>query len=369
MTNILHHDPDRQCKKIEDWPDADRNLWNAALVLGSLLEEGGARSRHSERSNLAVVAGYGRWLTWLDRQGLLDSRAKPDERITPSRVRDYVTTLLGINASQTVINRLYELRAAALTMAPDKDWSWLNHMASRIGARHQPARPKRPRLIASRELFDLGLSLMAGTDREHTAKRKAILYRDGLMIALLAARPLRLRNLLGLVLDETLLRVRDQWLIQIPGSETKTGDPIDLSWPEPLIGSLETYLAIHRAVLGQSREQSTRPTTGALWLSARGSPMTGNRAYMRITARTRDGLGRSINPHLFRDCAATSIAIDDPDHIGIASRLLGHRSASTTERYYNQARSVEASRLMQKHIQSLRERIASASDPALDPRA
>jgi integrase len=90
---------------------------------------------------------------------------------------------------------------------------------------------------------------------------------------------------------------------------------------------------------------------------------------MRITARTRDGLGRSINPHLFRDCAATSIAIDDPDHIGIASRLLGHRSASTTERYYNQARSVEASRLMQKHIQSLRERIASASDPALDPRA
>jgi hypothetical protein len=31
-------------------------------------------------------------------------------------------------------------------------------------------------------------------------------------------------------------------------------------------------------------------------------------------------------------------------------RLLGHRSGSTTERYQNQARSVEASRLMQKFL-------------------
>ena len=67
-----------------------------------------------------------------------------------------------------------------------------------------------------------------------------------------------------------------------------------------------------------------------------------------------DGLGRAINPHLFRDCAATSIAIDDPGHVGIACRLLGHRAASTTERYYNHARGVEASGLMQKHSLALR---------------
>ena len=91
--------------------------------------------------------------------------------------------------------------------------------------------------------------------------------------------------------------------------------------------------------------------------------MTRNQIYMRVTARTRDGLGRSINPHLFRDCAATSIAIDDPDHIGIASRLLGHRAASTTERYYNHARGVEASRLMQQHILALRNGIASVPEP------
>ena len=103
MTNILHRDPDRQCKKLEDWPEPDGRLWNAALMPGDLLEEGGARSRYSDLSNLAVVTGYGRWLTWLDRQGLLDSRAKPDERITPYRVQDYITALDTVNATQTLL--------------------------------------------------------------------------------------------------------------------------------------------------------------------------------------------------------------------------------------------------------------------------
>ena len=366
MTNIPHRYPAGQCKKLEDWPDLDRQLWKNALMSGSLLEDGGARSRHSDLSNLTVATGYGRWLTWLDRHGLLVSRDKPDERITPCRVRDYVTALEAVNATQTLLNRLQELRAAALVMGPHKDWSWINDIISRIRARHRPARPKRPRLVATRELFDLGLTLMARTDRERSVKRMAILYRDGLMIALLAARPLRLSNLLGLVLNDTLVRLGGRWFIQIPATETKTREPIELSWPEPLIAPLETYLACHRVVLAQGYGRSTRHFDGTLWLSADGLPMTRNRAYMRIATRTRDGLGRSINPHLFRDCAATSIAIDDPDHIGIASRLLGHRAASTAERYYKHARSVEASRLIQQHSLSLRDNIAGAPEQGDD---
>jgi len=56
-------------------------------------------------------------------------------------------------------------------------------------------------------------------------------------------------------------------------------------------------------------------------------------------------------------------AIDDPAHIGIASRLLGHRSGSTTARYYNQARRVEASRLMQELLLARRNGVLGAIDP------
>jgi hypothetical protein len=65
-----------------------------------------------------------------------------------------------------------------------------------------------------------------------------------------------------------------------------------------------------------------------------------NAVCIRIVARTREGLGHAINPHLFRDCAAPSVVIHDPAHVGIAYRLPGHRRGSTTERYYHQAGSV-----------------------------
>ena len=97
-----------------------------------------------------------------------------------------------------------------------------------------------------------------------------------------------------------------------------------------------------------------RSVGGALWISRHGLPMSRETIYGSIRARTLEGLGRAINPHLFRDCVATSIAIEDPRHVNIASRLLGHREISTAEQHYNLARSVEASRLLQNVVLGLR---------------
>ena len=355
MTKILHRDPDRRCKKLDELPAADRDLWQAALIPGDLFEEGGSRAIYSRDSNGKIVKGYGKWLSWLDRRGFLELSASPGDRITPARVRDYITALEKDNATQTMLGRLQELREAAKVMDPRRDWSWINRIASRIRARHKPAREKRWRLVGAGELFDLGLELVARAGEKKTARRSATTYRDGLLIALLAARPLRLRNLAGLVLDQSIVRRGDGWWIQIPAAETKTNDPIELPWPDALVAYLETYLAHHRPALARMRGRWTRPAGEALWLSTDGSPMTKMAIYDRVVARTRRGLGRPINPHLFRDCAATSVAIDDPVHVGIISRLLGHRTGSTAERHYNQARAVEASRMMQAFLLSLRD--------------
>ena len=354
MTRILHQDPDRRCKKIEEWPEADRLLWQAALVPGDLFEESGCRAQCSKNTNCGIVYSYGRWLAWLDRRGVLEPTRSPGERILPIRVRAYVADLQQHNASQTILNRLRDLQTAARVMDPDRDWTWINRLARPVHARHRPARPKRPRLVAAEELFDLGVNLMAAAECIHTPCRRATTYRDGLIIALLAARPLRLANLVGLTLDRTLVLRGKQWWIQIPAAETKTREPIELPWPEPLIDALDIYLACHRGVLARRCGRWARVVGEALWLSNDGSPMTRRAIYDRITGCTRKGLGRTINPHLFRDCAATSIAIDDPRHVRIAARLLGHRRFATTEKYYNQARSVEASRQLQKFLLSLR---------------
>jgi hypothetical protein len=67
----------------------------------------------------------------------------------------------------------------------------------------------------------------------------------------------------------------------------------------------------------------------------------------------KEAFGASLPPHWFRDAAATSIAIEDPRHVCDAHHVLGNTLAAT-EKYYNQARSLEASRRHQAMLAALR---------------
>jgi integrase/recombinase XerD len=62
---------------------------------------------------------------------------------------------------------------------------------------------------------------------------------------------------------------------------------------------------------------------------------------------TKRMVGVPISPHLFRDCAATTIATDDPEHVLTIAPLLGHTTLKTSEKHYNHARSLDASRRYQ----------------------
>ena len=73
----------------------------------------------------------------------------------------------------------------------------------------------------------------------------------------------------------------------------------------------------------------------------------------RIRKHTKEAFGASLPPHWFRDAAATSIAVEDPRHVCDAHHVLGNTLA-TTEKHYNQARSLEASRRHQAMLAALR---------------
>jgi integrase/recombinase XerD len=296
MTAILPGGAGRRCKPIEEWPQGDRQCWQAALRAGDLLEEGGCRAKHSQFSSRAMEKGYGRWLAWLDIRHLLDTQTVPGDRITPDQVRAYAGHLEAENASGTALARLIELKVTAAIMDPGRDWSWIYRMASSIRVRHKPARPKRHRLVPIEKLFNLGLDLMAQAETETTPLRRFKTYRDGLMIGLLASRPLRLRNLTGLFLDRTLVQRGDLWWIQIPVAETKTRSPIELPWPEILVSHLRTYLADYRSAMTTLRGMERAPD--ALWLSMHGLPMSDNsdlHSYCRAHTR-RIGTGNQSAP-------------------------------------------------------------------------
>jgi integrase/recombinase XerD len=336
--------PERACLPIGQWPEMDRRLWLAACAGGDILDdEVGARSRHADITNTKAAKGYGRWLTYLTRSAPKTLTQTPGTRITPETVRAYVEALELIgNSTQTILARLQELGEVARVMDGKGGWSFINEMASKVRARHRPARGK-THLRLSNELVDLGIKLIRVAENL-VGLDAAITHRDGLLIGFLALVPLRRRNLANLVLEKTLISEGATWTIAFGQDDTKTHAPFEIGLPDVLRAPLETYLEQHRPVLMARCGRWTRPVAGALWVSTDGSPMTQMAIYDRVRARTKDRFGVAMNPHLFRDAAATTMAIADPANVRLAAPLLGHRTFMTTERYYRQARALDAHR-------------------------
>jgi hypothetical protein len=61
--------------------------------------------------------------------------------------------------------------------------------------------------------------------------------------------------------------------------------------------------------------------------------------------------------HDFRRAAATFLATEAPDKIGLIPGMLQHTSPEVSERHYNLARTVEASRRVGAHLASMRNRL------------
>ncbi len=114
--------------------------------------------------------------------------------------------------------------------------------------------------------------------------------------------------------------------------------PHDFVLNAPLATYLEQYLQNFRPFLLAAHVDDR------LWISTRHSPMTEQAIYYAICRTTERRLGRPIPPHLFRDCAATSMAEIDSAGARTAAALLAHRSLETTERHYLHVDARKASR-------------------------
>lgn len=176
-------------------------------------------------------------------------------------------------------------------------------------------------------LFDLGIRLIEQGQAALAMGRRsgAVDIRDRLMIALLIARPVRLRNFAGLRIGRSLLLADPAIRIVFRPDETKTSRVIDIEVPARLADAMRLYLDRARPAL----MRGGKPDDGSLWIGRRGRPMAPPNITIRITQITKRHLGRAVSPHLFRDCAATDIAIHDPQHIGITKDVLGHATLAS----------------------------------------
>ena len=80
-----------------------------------------------------------------------------------------------------------------------------------------------------------------------------------------------------------------------------------------------------------------------LWASCKRRPLSACGLYDIARARVYAKFGKDMGLHDFRRSAATHLAMDAPDKIGLIPGILQHTSPKVSEQHYNLARGIKAS--------------------------
>jgi integrase/recombinase XerD len=330
-----------------EWPLPDRLLWQRAFSEDDPFAD--ATAAHlSKATRERCLCSWRRFLGFLTKHEPSALDLTSSDRLTIERVRAFVIELTETNAPISVVSIVDALYSAARYMMPESDWGWLKSVKSRLYAAAPAKSPTGP-VITSVQLLEFGQTLMDEANIAADIRlniHQAVQYRDGLMLAFVAFSPLRLRNLTGLEIGRTIVQDGERWFIIIPGQETKTGTPIDFQLPDILVPYLTVYLEIIRSrILG-------RRNCSALWVS----PKSGALSYVGVGKsfqRSSKRFGIPFATHDARDAAATTWAISRPSQVLVSRDLLGHRDLRTTNKHYNRARGIEASRAYRQVISGL----------------
>jgi len=339
----------RKIIRLEDWRDADQSAWTCAITAGDVFDGRGPAAHWSAGSRWSTVMGYGRWIGWL-------LATEPDvlcigfeDRLTPDRLRRYINDLEKDNGPAGIWNYVKKLYDAMRVMAPDANWSWLKEIERRLARDVAPAE-KRHRIVFSDRLVDLGINLMDQADNTLSlpASGRAQLFRDGLLIALLAMIPLRRRNIAMIRIGKHLKNVGGSWQLAFETDETKSHHPLEFEVPAFLVPHLDRYLDEYRPMLTHAGDHDF------FWASMKGGGLSGGRIYDIVRKRTTAAFGQGLSIHLFRDCAATTIAAKSPETVMVARDLLGHASFETTHKHYVRAQTMDTGRKYTEILERLR---------------
>jgi integrase len=339
--------------RLSEWPALDRTAWTNAIADRDILSGRGPAAHWRPGTRKSVISAYGRFLTFLERNGWLDRATGPDARLTPDRLRAYLAELAETIAPATISSRIRNLAEALRVMLPGVPYQYLNRARRRLKTRAQPTRNKRARIVPVHRLADLGFALIDRAESGDFDREiwRACTYRDGVTILLLACRPIRRSNLAAMELGKHLVKTGDGYRLAFDGSETKNHRPYERPLDAKLTPFIDRYLDHYRPILlGPS-------ASNHVWISWRNVPMSDCNLYGRIVGHTKEAFGHAVYPHLFRDSAMTTLGEQEPEHVWLGMSLLHHTDPRSTEKHYNHAQGVQAVRNYQASVRRQRRTI------------
>jgi integrase len=321
-----------------EWPASDRLGWTRACQPAQRLRRGGAAGHLAPVSQADIANRYGLYLDFLQRHGLLDPAKSAATFVTPANVNGFIAELQARVLSVTLWNSLYKLRRAAQLISPATDFGWLIEIEKDIALVMVP-RSKADRLVLTERLVEAGLILIREAEMYgKTLLTRATGVRNGLLVALLALHPIRVKNFSALAIGDTFINVDGRWWLHLPSDDTKTHRVDERQVPEFIADAINRYIETYRPILcGGDADHH------ALWVSSTtGRQLTTKNLGTLISKLTRQTIGIDVSPHLFRTAGASTAAIYGSNYPHLASALLNHRDPRVNEEHYNRAMGLSA---------------------------
>jgi integrase len=342
---------------VNEWPEADRKAFQAAFEPGDVFDETIGPGAHlTEGTRRMIRTSYKRWLGFLKTNHVDELSKPPVDRITPERVRAFIKHLSEETRASSVAFVAHNFYQAARLIASTTDWAWLRSLKSRLLSQVQPE-DRFGRLVPGWRTLDFGIELMDEALKLPVTghKQRETQYRDGLLLALLSLWPIRRRSIAALTVSRH-LEFDDLGVnILLHPSDTKAKRAESFRVPEPLMPYLRRYLdEIRPYLLGGSNHDG-------LWASYQGRPLSEGRLYDIARARVFHRFGRRMGLHDFRRAAATFVAMEAPEKIGLVPGVLQHASPDVSDQHYNLARSMQAGHRFAAHLSAARIRLRPVS--------
>jgi len=332
---------------IAEWPMADQAAWNEALRPSVRLQRGGAAAHLAKVSQKDIANRYGLYLDFLQRNGLFDPTSGAANLVSPGHVQKFITELKDRVSSVTLWNSIYKLRRAAECLTPNVDFGWLSEIEKDLALVAEP-RDKTDRLVLADRLLEAGLALIQDESFATTPMRRARGVRNGLIIALLALHPLRIKNYGTLKVGASIKKIEGHWWLLIHTRQTKSHRLDERRVPEFMTEIIDRYLGQYRPLLLGNATQ-----VSAFWISStRHTQFTTKNMGTLISKITKETVGVDVSPHLFRMSATTTAAVYGSAMPYLATALMGHRDKRINEEHYNRARSLHASAVLADIIET-----------------
>lgn len=329
--------------KFEDWPSSDQAFWTSLFEEADIFDGTGQLSHWRSGSQQILRQAYGQWLSFLARRHKEALREAPLARVRPDLIGDYIDECQLRLAPQTVYNLVTDICILVRAADPECDWAWLHRVAKRLAHKiDRVSLPKRVPLTAG-QIFNWSLRRLEEVrfDTRLSEKKRAIHFRDALIIGFLIARPIRKRALLAMDVDQHLVLRGQGFSLHYSKEDMKDGRSREYPFPEKLTAAMLEYLEVHRPVLLGENEEA------GLWVNQYRKRFAYDGFTRMFGKLTEANFGYHLRPHAFRHLAATSIAEFDPAHVGIIRDILGHETLDMAEKHYNRASQVSSCNALQ----------------------